>query len=146
MKAILAIFFLLSFCSVSAQETSASGPTADVDGVREVIQNRYLAGWAASDSANLRSAFHPLADLRYVNAEGKIIVWKLNDYIAGTKLGPARAIQTHIYYIDIVGNAAQAKLHIVYNGVRFTDYMNLLKVEGRWYIASKSFMREALKN
>ena len=146
MKLILLTVLLVASFMLQAQETIRNGSPEDIAAITQTLQDRYLAGWAASDSVKLRSAFYAPADLRYINAEGKFTVWKLNDYIAGTKPGPARAIQTHIYYIDVVGNAAQAKLHIIYNGVRFTDFMNLLKVEGRWYIASKSFMREALKN
>jgi hypothetical protein len=45
----------------------------------------------------------------------------------------------HIASFDVVGNAATAKVVLDYPEVVFTDYMNLLQIDGVWKIANKTF-------
>lgn len=50
--------------------------------------------------------------------------------------GPRAAIAR----IDIVGTAASARVDTDdISGFRFTDFFNLLKVEGRWTVVSKIY-------
>jgi Putative lumazine-binding len=42
----------------------------------------------------------------------------------------------------VVGDAAVAKIALKRPGARLTDYMSLLKVDGRWLIVNKIFTRE----
>lgn len=45
----------------------------------------------------------------------------------------------NIVYIDIAGNAAQAKVEWIFTDFMFTDYYNLLKVDGKWLIVNKTY-------
>jgi len=45
----------------------------------------------------------------------------------------------NIVYIDITGSAAQAKVEWVFTDFMYTDYYNLLKVEGRWLIVNRTY-------
>jgi hypothetical protein len=42
----------------------------------------------------------------------------------------------------VVGDAAVAKLELKRPNALITDYMSLLKVDGRWLIVNKIFTRE----
>ena len=48
----------------------------------------------------------------------------------------------NIVYIDIAGNAAQAKVEWVFSDFKFTDYYNLLKVDDTWQIVNKTYYTE----
>jgi protease I len=62
-------------------------------------------------------------------------------------LNRVRAITTkperksEIVSLNIEGTAAQAKIRIEQKELTFTDYMNLLKIDGNWRIVSKIFQR-----
>jgi hypothetical protein len=44
--------------------------------------------------------------------------------------------------VDVAGDAAIAKLELERPDAFVTDYMSLLKVDGRWVIVNKVFARE----
>ena len=44
--------------------------------------------------------------------------------------------------MDVVGDAAVAKLELKRPNAVLTDYMSLLKVDGRWLIVNKIFTRD----
>jgi hypothetical protein len=44
---------------------------------------------------------------------------------------------TEFLYVDVTGNNASVKLKIGNQKVQFTDYFNMLKIEGRWWIVNK---------
>lgn len=50
--------------------------------------------------------------------------------------------EKNIVYIDITGYAASAKVEYKFSTYIYTDYYNLLKIEGRWYIVNKIFDTE----
>ncbi|MEM9687310.1 MAG: nuclear transport factor 2 family protein, partial [Bacteroidota bacterium] len=58
------------------------------------------------------------------------------------KKGPKQNRKTRIVSVDIMGNAAQAKLEIDYETFTFIDYMNLLKIDGEWKVVNKIFYRK----
>ena len=41
--------------------------------------------------------------------------------------------------IDLTGNVGNVKVRDLYMGLRFTDYLNMVKLEGRWQIVNKTF-------
>lgn len=105
--------------------------------VRRAIEN-YINGRNQGQAALLREAFHPAADLRSAR-EDTLHIWPAADYIGGVKAGNIQNCQARIVYVDIAGNAAQAKVEIEYPNWQFADYLNLLKIEGTWRIAVKSY-------
>ena len=44
--------------------------------------------------------------------------------------------------IDVTGDTAVAKIILDYPSVRFTDYMALSRIDGRWVIVNKMFQAE----
>ncbi len=47
-----------------------------------------------------------------------------------------------IVAIDVTGTAATVKVKDLYHGLRFTDYLTLLKVDGNWMIVNKTWHHE----
>ena len=54
--------------------------------------------------------------------------------------GPAAGIQSRFTSIDVVGIAASVRLDTDnWTGHRFTDFFNLVKIDGQWKVVSKVF-------
>lgn len=100
----------------------------------------YINGRNTGDKALLERAFYPQADLRYIK-NGQLALWPSEDYIGRAQPGKTIDCIARIVYIDIEGNAAIAKIEIEYSTRKFIDYINLLKEDGLWKIAVKSFAK-----
>lgn len=112
----------------------------DEAGARAAVEH-YLAGHATGSADEFRAAFHPKAML-YWNRDGAFAERTSADYIAGAPGKPAadeaRRRRT-IESLDVTGNAAMARVVLDYPAVRFTDYLSLVKADGRWWIVNKIF-------
>lgn len=139
LKSLLTIFFLVVTLTTYAQ-TLADEYLA----ISETL-NYYLDGGTYNDFATLEKAFHPAATMSSFN-EGKLRTVNAPDFFRkGIKPGPKQDRQTKIVSVNLSGNAANAVLHIDYATSRFVDYMQLLKIDGKWKIISKMFTVENLK-
>jgi hypothetical protein len=124
-----------------AVPTAAQRP--DEAAIREAIEH-YFQGQATGDGEHYRQAFHPDAKLFFVQ-DGKVDQWTLEEYIGRSPGKPAAdeaKRQRRIDRIDVAGDAAVVKLTLDYPTVRFTDYMSMLEVDGRWWIVNKTFHRQ----
>ena len=104
----------------------------------------YLRGHATGSADEFRPAFHPDAQL-WGMRNGALIRMTAEDYV-GRASGspPADEAQRRrwIESIDVTGDTAVAKIILDYPAVRFTDYMALSRIDGRWVIINKMFQAE----
>lgn len=135
-------FFALLFIVLNVT-TYAQSVTTEEALVRETLW-KYINGRNQGDPLLLKEAFHSSADLRYVKNDS-LRIWSAKDYIVAVTLHKKQDCITRIVYIDIEGNAAQAKIEIEYPQVKFADYLNLTKEKGKWVIAVKTFSRISTK-
>jgi len=136
--------FAVALAAVSA--LSVSGRDSDEAAIRRTVQY-YFDGGRTGDSLALRKAFHPDARMLFVR-EGKLAVVPIGDYIRRVAEGKPAAgtpdsTQRRIASLDVVGDAAVARLELVRPDMVVTDYMSLLRVEGQWVIVNKIFDRQA---
>lgn len=115
---------------------------ADEQKIRETLYI-YLEGRNNGDTALLSSAFHPTADLRYLK-DTTYTIWPVKDYVAGFKPGQKINCISRIISIDILGNAAQAKIELEYPRRKYADYIHLLYVDNRWVITGKTFANQRI--
>lgn len=106
-----------------------------------VVRN-YVEGMVFADEALLRQAFHP--DCRIIGHYHKELDWlSLDEFIGAIKAeGPAaKEVEPfwEIIDLDITGDAAAVKIIDDYIGMRFTDYLSLLKIDHRWMIVNKLY-------
>ncbi|HEX8338065.1 MAG TPA: nuclear transport factor 2 family protein [Pyrinomonadaceae bacterium] len=120
--------------------TPALAQQSEEAAVREAIEH-YFRGQATGQGEHFRKVFHADAKLFFIR-DGKVTQWTAEEYISRASGKPAddeaqrkRAIDS----VDISGNAAFVKLTLDYPKVVFTDYMSMLKVDGRWVIVNKTF-------
>lgn len=136
MQKILSILFTVVI--FSAYQSKGQEIQNDEKKIEQTLLD-YMEGRNNGDTARLRSAFFPGSDLRHINAKGEFAIWKIEDYVGGFKPGVKANCTGKIISINIAGNAAQAKLELYYPNRTYADYFNLLKHNGKWLIASKSF-------
>lgn len=111
----------------------------DYAAIRAVIQH-YIDGAISGKGETMRPAFH---------MDATIYGYVGNDLFAGPiqglydwndSNGPAAGLVSHIAAIDIAGTVASVRLESDnWTGHRFTDFFNLLKIDGRWQIMNKVF-------
>lgn len=112
-------------------------------GVRAPLE-AYLRGHATGRADDFRPAFHPDAQL-WGARNGTLIRMTSEEYISRASGSPPadeaerrRWIET----VDVTGDTAVAKIVLDYPAVRFTDYMQLMRIDGRWLIVNKMFLAE----
>ena len=131
---LVVLTLLLVACApASAQESEEAA-------VRAAIEH-YFQGHATGQGEHFRKVFHPDAKLFFIR-DGKLTQWTSEEYISRASGKPAAdeaQRKRKIDSIDITGDSAFVKLTLDYPSVVFTDYMSMLKVDGRWMIVNKTF-------
>lgn len=115
--------------------------TLDKEHISIVVRN-YVEGMVFADEVLLRQAFHP--DCRIIGHYHNELEWlPLNDFISAIKAeGPAAKDVNPFWQtvsVDVTGDAAAVKVIDDYLGMRFTDYLSLLKIKERWMIVNKVY-------
>ena len=103
----------------------------------------YFEGMYRGDVARLRRVFHPQAML-YGYRDGAFTVLQMHEWLGKVEKRPIPAqngepFEMFIESIDLTGNVGHVKVRDLYMGLRFTDYLNMVKLEGRWQIVNKTF-------
>ncbi len=136
-KALFLFAFIVAAFNVSATAQS------EKDAVKVPLEN-YIKGHATGDGEYMKKAFHTEGNLIFIR-DGKFTTRSFADYIAGfTGKSAADEAQRKrwIESVDVVGNAATAKIILDYPSAKLTDYMSLLKINGEWKIVNKIFTSE----
>ena len=110
------------------------------------VLNQYNAGGAQADSSVMRPAFSSEATIFGVDGEGKLTGGPIEGLfeIIDSAFRPSPQAKAAIVRVDIVGTAASARVDTDdISGFRFTDFFNLLKVQGEWTIVSKIYHTHA---
>jgi len=136
---------LSSVCSAAlahAQTDSAAQAREDST-VRAVVQ-RYLHGLKFNDTVSFHEAFWPEARLFAIRPNGQINELTQSKWYGmfAKNAGQEEQGDLRIAGVDITGNAAAVKVVEDYPGSRYTDYLNLLRISGRWWIVNKIYTME----
>jgi len=121
----------------------ATAQTADETAARVPLE-LYLKGHATGNGDYWRQAFHEGAKIQGIR-DGKLVTRTREEFAAGAPGKPAddeAQRKRRIVSVDVVGDAAYAKIDLDYPKVHFVDYMTLLKVDGEWKIMSKVYQAQ----
>ena len=107
--------------------------------IQEAILAYYHDGHALYDADLYKQILHPEwkffllenDQLRIVDRE-EFCTWYDPE-----KLNPDLNWETEFFSIDITGNIAAVKLRLENQEVKYIDYLNLMKIEGKWWIVHK---------
>lgn len=115
----------------------------DRQAIEQTIQT-YFDGLYEGDADKLASVFHETSALTY-EQDGQLVVLPLAQWLKAVRERPAPkakglARDDAILLIDQSGpTTAFVKLKCQMPPRYFTDYLSLLKVDGRWQVAQKVF-------
>lgn len=118
----------------------------DHDAIKQVIQI-YLDGLYEGDVGKLQTAFHPASALTFADGD-QIKITSREDWCNAVANRPSPlslGLSRHDEIVMIDQSSpmtAFVKLHCAIPPRFFTDYLNLLKLEGRWVIVQKIFAVE----
>ena len=113
-------------------------PDEDDEAIRATVQHYFDSGY------EMRKAFYPDANMWYVR-DGELHQIPIQDFLQRVEDNAGRSqgeVTKSIVSIDRFGNAAVAKLELLYPNSAIYDYMSLLKIDGEWLIVNKIFDRE----
>jgi hypothetical protein len=136
----LFVSLLLSNVPLVAQ-TSTS--VADEAAVRAVVE-QYLHGLKFNDTTSLREAFWPDARLFYVKADSQMGQWTQASWYASFagNVGHEEQGELRIAALEVTRDIASVKVVEDYPQSRYTDYLSLLRIQGRWWIVNKIYTSE----
>lgn len=106
------------------------------------VLNQYNEGGKQAKSSIMKPAFSEQATIFGVDAENKLTGGPIQGLfdIIDSAFRPSPEAKGAIVNVDIVGTAASARIDTNdISGFCFTDFFNLLKVEGKWTVVSKIY-------
>ncbi len=112
----------------------------------EAVIIEYLEGMIYGQPDRLADAMHPLCmQAGHYNSEYEFFT---RDEFIGSladaeKADPSSPYHFNIVSIDMTGDVAVAKVEDDCLGTSFTDYLTLIKHDGRWQIVMKAFFDHA---
>lgn len=107
-----------------------------------LVLNTYIEGCKQAKSSIMKPAFSPQATMYSVGEDGKLTGGAISILFDGVDkdFRPSPDAKAAIVRIEIVGTAASARIDANdVSGISFTDFFQLLKVEGKWTVVSKIF-------
>lgn len=114
--------------------------------IAEALED-YFIGFHEGDVETLKKIFHPSAHL-YAATEGPLTDRGMEQVYEGVRSRPSSSARgferfDRILSIDQSGpEAAIAKVQIALGDRLYTDFLNLLRLDGRWRIVSKVYTGE----
>ncbi|MFS4445717.1 nuclear transport factor 2 family protein [Maribacter sp. 2307UL18-2] len=111
----------------------------ELEGITSTLMD-YIEGTANGEPDRVKRAFHPELNL-YSIRNDSVNVWYGQDYTGGISEGKKSNRIGRIVSIDYENDAAMAKIEILMPNAKrvYTDYLMLLKYQGRWTIIHKSY-------
>ena len=111
----------------------------DYDAITQAV-SAYIEGGRMGSGATTKKAFHSHANI-FGYLGGNLLgpdMQKLYD--ARDKVGPAPDLEARFTRVDVTGTAANVRLDTNRGGKPlYTDYLNMVKLDGVWIIVSKVF-------
>lgn len=111
----------------------------DDKAIRTTVRN-YVEGMTFANETMLRQAFHPLCKI-IGHYEGALEWLSLDEFIEAINAeGPQeKLLSWKLRTLNISGDTAAVKVTDKYAGMKFTDYLSLLKLEEGWQIVNKLY-------
>ena len=117
--------------------------------IRYLIERNYLQG-ALNEmhTERMKEGYHPDFAIFFPGADGQLGKLSLGSWIGlveedkrqGGNRAELRQLEAEFLQIEVSGQAAFVKLKLLRKGEPlFTDFITLLKMEGRWQIVTKIY-------
>ena len=112
----------------------------DYKEITKLLTENYIKGAISGNSNDMKPSFHKDATWYGYVGDYLIEVTIQGLYDWHDNNGAASNLIYSIAAIDIIGNIANVKVELDnWTGLRFTDLLNLLKIDGQWQVMNKVF-------
>ena len=131
---------LIALPAASPAQSTAQSGAPDTAAVRAVV-GRYLRGLKFNDVVALKDAFWPQARLYWVKGDGTQGELSQEEWYKGFAASAGKEEQgdLRVAAMDVTGDIASVKVVETYPTSIYIDYLNLLKVGGKWRIVNKIY-------
>ena len=120
--------------------TESIGDEKEKDAIRQAILDYYHEGHAKHDAAYYEPILHPEWKFFLLDEAGELRIVDREEYFSWydpKDHNPALEWETEFFSIDITQHNAAVKLRLECQEVRFIDYFNMMKIDGKWWIVHK---------
>ena len=133
----------LAFTVILNPALRAQAPGDDRAAVRAVVEN-YLHGLKFNDVDSLKKAFWPDAKLFFTKSDGSLGQLTQADWYAGFAqvAGKESKGDLKIAALEVTNDVASVKVVETYPSSRYTDYLSLVRIAGRWQIVNKIYTEQ----
>lgn len=139
MKRLIMIALIMAMAVFALFSSPAPQGDPEEKAIRETIQ-LYFRGDIERDVSLLKQAFHPTAELLTADEKGRMQVLTQTEWHKRVEETPERERPTaKILQVDRAGIAAAAKTQLIFPHGRYTDFLSLLKIDGRWMVVNKIY-------
>jgi hypothetical protein len=141
---LLSLILTLAFSTAAVPALRAQAPAGDDRvAVRAVVEN-YLHGLKFNDVESLKKAFWPDAKLFFIKSDGTLGQLTQTEWYAGfaQAAGKESKADLKIASLEVTNDAAAVKVVETYPSSRYTDYISLLRFDGRWQIVNKIYTEQ----
>lgn len=112
---------------------------SDYDAITNLLQH-YINGAISGKGLEMKPAFHDDATIFGFVGDDLFAGPIQGLYDWNDSNGPAKDLVCRIVSIDIVETVASVRIETEnWTGHRFTDFLNLLKLDGQWKVMNKVF-------
>jgi protease I len=124
---------------LSRDDQSEDIQSEDIAAITKTVFD-YLEGINELDRNRLEGAFHPSASLKSLRESGELVVEPIAEAIARWMQGRPARRSGRVLAVDIADTQI-ARVVFDYNG-EYTDFLTLARVQGKWRIIDKVFIRQ----
>ncbi len=137
------LFTLLFAAGASAAVQAQTAHVSDSSAAAAVV-NDYLQGLQFNDTLRLAKAFWPTTKLLWVKRDSTLGELSQTAWYASFRGSVGQRVEgtLRMVKLELTGSAAAAKVVEEYPDSRYTDYLGLLRIAGRWWIVSKLYVAE----
>ena len=138
-SALTLLFATGAAAAVQAQTAQVSDSSAAA-----AVVTDYLQGLQFNDTLRLAKAFWPSTKLLWVKRDSTLGELTQTAWYASFRGSVGQRVEgtLRMVKLELTGSAASAKVVEEYPDSRYTDYLGLLRIGGRWWIVSKLYVAE----
>jgi hypothetical protein len=137
------VLTLLFAAGAAAAVQAQTAQVSDSSAAAAVVTD-YLQGLQFNDTLRLAKAFWPSTKLLWVKRDSTLGELTQTAWYASFRGSVGQRIEgtLRMVKLELTGSAASAKVVEEYPDSRYTDYLGLLRIGGRWWIVSKLYVAE----
>jgi hypothetical protein len=137
--------FLTILCAAGAAAAAQAQTSHATDSsAAAAVVTDYLQGLQFNDTLRLTKAFWPTTKLLWVKRDSTLGELTQAAWYASFRGSVGQRVEgtLRMVKLELTGSAASAKVVEDYPDSRYTDYLGLLRIAGRWWIVSKLYVAE----